>query len=277
MTDDRWSMTNQIIGHQPSAISPAAMLRDALVRLLGWRATVLQGDPCVVDRSHWLRRHLRAGPLRTLDAGCGSGAFTLYAARMGNEAVGISFDPGQVERARRRAAILGLKSTAFHAGDLRRLDEQAAALGLFDQVIVFETIEHILDDRKLVADLAALLVPGGTILLTAPYKHHHALWGEKVSSIEDGGHVRFGYTHEEIGALFEANGLEVVAEEFISGLVSQKLASLQFGLTRLHPQGAWAVTFPLRVFHPLDGLLTRLNGYPHLSVGVVGRKPGDGH
>src|SRR5262245_12835053 len=164
MADDRWPMTNQITHHPPSVTGRSAMLRDALVRLVGWRATVLQGDPCVLDRSHWLRRHLRAGPLRTLDAGCGSGAFTLYAARIGNQAVGSSFDPGQVDRARGRAGILGLRSAAFRAGDLRRLDEQAEVLGRFDQVIVFETIEHILDDRKLVADLAALLAPGGTIL-----------------------------------------------------------------------------------------------------------------
>jgi SAM-dependent methyltransferase len=248
------------------------MLSDALVRLLGWRATILQGDPCVVDRGCWLRRHLRPGPLRTLDAGCGSGAFTLYAARIGNEAVGVNLAPGQVDRAQRRARILRLGSVTFRVGDLRRLDEQAQALGLFDQVVVFETIEHILNDQKLVDDLAALLKPGGTILLTAPYKHHHALWGERVSAVEDGGHVRWGYTHGEVRALFEKSGLEVIAEEFISGLVSQKLASLQFGLTRVHPQGAWAVTFPLRVFHPLDRVLTRLTGYPHLSVGVVGRK-----
>ena len=142
-----------------------------------------------------------------------------------------------------------------------------------DQVIVFETIEHLMDDGKLVADLAGLLEPGGTILLTAPYKHHRALWGEKLSEVEDGGHVRWGYTHDDVRAIFEKSGLEVVAEEYISGLVSQKLASLQFGLTRIHSQGAWGVTLPLRVLHPLDGPLTRATGYPHLSVGVVGRKP----
>ncbi|MGH7934815.1 MAG: hypothetical protein ACREQN_16860, partial [Candidatus Binataceae bacterium] len=68
------------------------MNENALVRLLGWRATVLHGDPMTLDRWRWLKRHLRAGRLRTLDAGCGSGAFTMYAAKIGNEAVGITFD-----------------------------------------------------------------------------------------------------------------------------------------------------------------------------------------
>ncbi len=248
-------------------------MRNALVRLLGWRATVIQGDPSVTDRWRWLCRHLKPGPLRTLDAGCGTGAYTLYAAKVGNRAVGVSFDPSQIGRARERARILGIEGTEFHVGDLRKLDEFGPALGTFDQIIVFETIEHIMNDQKLVDDLAARLNPGGTILLTAPYKNHHALWGERLSETEDGGHVRWGYTHDDLRAIFERSGLEVVAAEYISGLVSQKLASLQFGLTRIHSQGAWGVTLPLRVFHPLDGPLTWATGYPHLSVGVVGRKP----
>jgi SAM-dependent methyltransferase len=248
-------------------------MRNALVRMLGWRATVLQGDPSVTDRWRWLQRHLRPGSLRTLDAGCGTGAYTLYAATVGNQAVGVAFDSAQVRRAEDRARILGIANTEFHVGDLRELDRFGPSLGTFDQVIVFETIEHIMNDQKLIDDLVARLKPGGTILLTAPYKHHKALWGEKLSEVEDGGHVRWGYTHEDVRAIFERSGLEIVAEEYISGVVTQKLASLQFGLTRIHSQGAWGLTLPLRVFHPLDGPLTRVTGYPHLSVGVVGRKP----
>jgi 2-polyprenyl-3-methyl-5-hydroxy-6-metoxy-1,4-benzoquinol methylase len=248
-------------------------MRNILVRLLGWRATILQGDTTVVDRWRWLRRQLRPGPLRTLDAGCGSGAFTLYAARIGNRCVGVSFDATQIDRARARARILGLDAaTEFRVADLRALYEYAASLGRFDQVILFETIEHIRNDQKLLDDLSALLEPGGMMLLTAPYKHHRALWGERVSKHEDGGHVRWGYTHEEIRERFARAGLVVVAEESISGLVSQKLASLQFGLGRLSPRTAWLLMFPLRVLHPLDGPLTRLTGYPPLSIGVVGRK-----
>lgn len=249
-------------------------MRHALVKVLGWRATILQGDPTVVDRWKWLKKHLQTGPVRTLDAGCGTGAYTLFAAKQGNETVGVSFDPGQLERAQARADILGVKGIEFHTGDLRKLDEMAPALGTFDQIILFETIEHILNDQKLVSDCANLLRPGGRLLLTAPYKNHKALWGEKLSEVEDGGHVRWGYTHDELRAILEKAGLKLVAEEYVSGLVSQKIASLQFGLGgKFSPHAAWGATFPLRVFHPLDAALTKLTGYAHLSVGVVGQKP----
>ena len=257
-----------------STAPSAPRLRDRLVNLLGWRATILHGDPTVVDRWHWLRRHLRPGPLRTLDAGCGSGAFTMYAAMQGNRAVGIADNATDIETAERRAAMLGISGLEFTIGDLRRLDEYGEGLGQFDQVLLFECIEHIRDDAKLVADLAARLSPGGTILLTTPYRHHKPLFGERVSEREDGGHVRYGYTHEDIAELFERSGLEVVETEYIGGVVAQKLASLQFALCRVDSHMAWAAVFPLRVARPLDRPLTRLMRYPELSVGVVGRKPG---
>jgi 2-polyprenyl-3-methyl-5-hydroxy-6-metoxy-1,4-benzoquinol methylase len=248
-------------------------MKNALVKLFGWRGTTLLGDPTVVDRARWLQRHLQPGPLRTLDAGCGAGAFTLYAGKIGNTALGLSFSQAQIDKALSRAKILGIESVAFREMDLRTLDEHAASLGRFDQVIVFETIEHILNDQKLVDDLADLLKPGGTILLTTPSMLHRRLWGERLSGVEDGGHVRWGYTHQGLRVMFERAGLEVVAEEFISGVVSQKLASLQYGLSRISWGMAWGLTLPLRVFHPLDGILTGLTNYPPLSVGVVGRKP----
>ena len=245
---------------------------NVLVRLLGWRATILHGDVTVVDRWRWLRRHLRPGPVRTLDAGCGAGAFTLYAAMQGNRATGVSFDQAQLARARSRATLLGIGGVDFTQGDLRELDRFGPGLGQFDQILLFECIEHIRDDAKLVSDLAARLEPGGTILLTTPYAHHRPLWGETVSAEEDGGHVRFGYTHEEIARLFDANGIDVIVQEFLCGVVSQALASLQFALCRIHPHLAWAAVFPLRMFHPLDGILTRWTGYPCLAIGIVGRK-----
>src|SRR5688572_13677990 len=126
---------------------------DALVWILRWWGTVLQGDITIFDRWLWVRRKLQRGPVRTLDAGTGSGAFAMYAARLGNETVGISFDARNNEAARRRASILGIAGVRFVQGDLRELDRITPALGSFDQVICQETIEHIGDDAKLLRDL----------------------------------------------------------------------------------------------------------------------------
>ena len=249
-------------------------MSDALVRLFGWPATVLHGDPSVFDRWLWLRRNLAPGPLDTLDAGCGTGAFTMYAARVGNRAVGLSFDRESIPVSRGRAAVLGLRDIEFVEGDLRRLDEVSELRGRqFDQIILTEVIEHIIDDRSVVAGLSRMLKPGGRMLITVPYKHYRPLFGDSISAVEDGGHVRWGYTHEELRDILAESGLEVAREDTISGYVSQRIMTLMRKGARIHYPATWAATFPLRLLRVVDRPVTRLLRYPYLSIGTVGVKP----
>lgn len=248
--------------------------RDALIYLLGWPALVLQQDPPTWDRWRWLRHQLRPGALRTLDAGSGSGAFSIYAAERGNVVLGLSFDEEANVRAARRASMLGVRRVGFRTADLRQLDVLAPELGCFDQIICLETIEHLLDDAGLVANLSALLRPGGRLYLSTPFAGHKALVGETLSQTEDGGHVRWGYTASQLATLFGAAGLQVVSESYLSGVINQWITNL---LRRLTPpvgaHVAWVLTAPLRLLSWLDRPLTRLLKYPYLAVGVVGVKP----
>jgi len=194
----------------------------------------------------------------------------MYAARIGNESVGISFDEADLRKARVRAKLLKLDTSSFLQADLQRLDELSPTLGMFDQVVCLETIEHIENDKKLLADLSGLLKPGGQLLLSAPFKHYRPLFGDRISHSGDGGHVRWGYTHAELKDLFDAAGLDVRVQEYVSGIVSQQITNLERILSRVGRKFAWATTFPLRVFQPLDSALSKLTRYPYLSVAVVG-------
>lgn len=247
-------------------------MSDVLIRTFGWRAAMFHGDAAVFDRWRWLRRHITPGPVRTLDAGCGSGAFSLFAATQGNRVLGLSFDAANQQKAERRARAAGVQNAEFRTGDLRRLDEFAGELGEFDQILCLETIEHIWNDAKLVADLAALLRPGGRLLLTTPYKEYRPLLGDHVSPTEDGGHVRYGYSHDELRALFTAAGLDVVAEEFISGWMTQRLINVFRRVSRVNTGLGWAVTLPLRALQVVDRPVTAALSYPHLSIAAVGVK-----
>lgn len=247
-------------------------MNNMLVRLIGWKATVLHGDPCVFDRWKWLKCHLLGGPLRTLDAGCGSGAFTMYASKIGNEVVGISSDTRTIQAARSRASILRIHNIEFIQADLRNLDKFTDRLGKFDQIICFETIEHIQNDKKLIADLSTLLKFGGRLLLTTPFKDYKPLLGDKLSEYENGGHVRWGYTYEDVKELFDECGLGVLDKKYISGFVSQQLTNLMRILSKANIMIAWVVTFPFRLFQIFDSLLTKLTDYPYLTIGVVGVK-----
>jgi SAM-dependent methyltransferase len=252
-------------------------MNDLLVRLFGWRALTFQGDPLVGDRSRWLQRHLRAGPLRTLDAGCGNGAFSFLAARRGNTVLGLTFADFEVQKDTRRAALLGLSDRVeFRQADLRKLDELAPGIGTFDQIIALEVIEHILDDRKLVRDLAGVLKPGGRLYLSTPYKHYRRLYREYLSETEDGGHVRWGYTPEELRAILTEAGLVVEREDFLCGVASQQVTNLMRVLDRVHPRLAWAAGLPFRPLVAVDPILTRVTRYPWMTVGVVAVKPAAG-
>ncbi|HLF28876.1 MAG TPA: methyltransferase domain-containing protein [Anaerolineae bacterium] len=247
-------------------------MKRTLIRLMGWPAIALPRDPTVFDRWLWLRSYLLQGPYRTLDAGCGAGEFTLYAAKVGNHAIGLSFDVHLNNIARARADLLRISNAEFITADLRALDRLTDELGTFDQIICFETIEHIMNDRKVITDLSQLLNSGGQLLLTAPFKNHRRLPGEKVSESEDGGHVRWGYTHEEIRSIFQSAGLRVQAETYISGYLSQQNLRLTYRLGNTRSAGA--ILFPLRFLQPLDHLMTRLLNYPYLSIAVIGIRNG---
>ena len=95
---------------------------------------MLHGDPQTYARWTWFREKIRPGSLRVLDAGCGSGAFTMAAALSGNDALGLSNDERNNQFAERRAQLLGLKNIRFRTLDLRRLDAYAAELGTFDEI-----------------------------------------------------------------------------------------------------------------------------------------------
>ncbi len=249
---------------------------DLVLRLLGWRALLFTGDPCVFDRWRWLRAHLGRGPLRTFDAGAGNGAFSIYAAECGNEVLGASFSESELSAARHRARALGLEQVQFRVIDLRELDAHSAELGSFDQIVCLETIEHVRDDEGLLRALASLLRPGGRLLLSTPFDGHRPLYTEdpSPSPVEDGSHVRYGYSPARLAQIARDAGLEVGGEEFISGVISQRLTNLMRRLSlRFGRPLAWLALAPLRWLVVLDAPVSALLRYPRLSVALVATKP----
>jgi SAM-dependent methyltransferase len=252
------------------------MDKSLLVKLFGFPATLLHGDPTVLDRWLWLRSHLP--PTRNgesvLETGCGSGAFSIGAALRGYSVTGLSWDERNQRIAAERAALCGAATAGFEIVDARRLDEEPQYLGAFDIVIACEVIEHVLDDLKLMRNMSACLKPGGRLLLTAPNVEYLPIAPGHMgpfSGIEDGGHVRKGYSKAMLLELCAQAGFEGAELSFCSGVLSQKLAGLQGSISALHPLLGWAATLPMRALPLLaDALVTR---WPEYSICLDAYKP----
>ncbi len=248
------------------------MNKNIFSKLFYLYPTFLFGDPGVFDRWIWLRKNITLGFIKTLDAGCGSGAFSLYAAYVGNSVVGISFNAKKNLIATQRADKIFLKNIQFINYDLRKLEDLKDMFGSVDQIICFEMIEHILDDKKLIQNFYSLLKTGGKLLLTTPYKYYVRLPGDKISQSEDGGHVRWGYTHEELSDLLTQCRFTIEKKEFVTGFISQLLIRVMRYIASYNYFIAWAIIFFLRPLTLFDPFITRLIGFPYLSIAVVALK-----
>jgi magnesium-protoporphyrin O-methyltransferase len=100
------------------------------------RATVRAGrDEMRNTLLSWLPDDLRGR--RVLDAGCGTGAFAVEAARRGADVVAIDLSPTLVELARGRSLEQGVGTIDFRSGDM--LDVR---LGRFDHVVAMDSLIH---------------------------------------------------------------------------------------------------------------------------------------
>ena len=106
-------------------------------KVSGIRATVRAGrDRMRATLLEYLPNDLHG--LRLLDAGCGTGALAVEAARRGAHVVAIDLSPTLVELARQRLpSDLGDGRIEFHSGDM--LD---AELGHFDHMVGMDSLIH---------------------------------------------------------------------------------------------------------------------------------------
>lgn len=88
----------------------------------------------------WLPQDLQG--VRVLDAGCGTGALALDAARRGAHVVAIDLSPALVKVARERVAELQGDAPLAGSIDWRSGDMLDPALGEFDHVVAMDSLIH---------------------------------------------------------------------------------------------------------------------------------------
>ena len=131
-----------------------------------------------------IRRQLRVRQgLRTLDLGCGPGAFAdLFA---GDDYVGVDLNARYIDHARKT------RQGAFIVGDARHVELPD---GRFDQILIFGLLHHLSDEdvRAVLAECRRLLVRGGRVLVIEdiPAISRLNLIGHLIHRVENGEHIR---------------------------------------------------------------------------------------
>jgi len=187
--------------------------RDYTQAAIGRRLGALLGPP---DEADWVRPPrflLRLDLVRrllprlprhqpVLEVGFGGGAMLEELAAGGfGPVVGIDFSATASRLAARRLARFPAETRPrILRATLDALDPAKAQFG---SILAFEVLEHVEDDRGLLAQAYRLLAPGGRMLVSVPaHQHRFSAWDAMV------GHVR-RYEREELWSRFTEAGFEV--------------------------------------------------------------------
>lgn len=177
-------------------------------------------------------------------------------------------------------------SVLRHAASYEGLDVEARAEGVtyvsdavtmtgvprdaFDTVLCLEVLEHVPDPRGVLASIASVLRPGGTLILTVPH----------LSRLHEEPHDYYRYTGYGLRALADAAGLEVVSIaahagvlSFLSHQLSTVVCGLTWGIPGLRQLAYQANRFLIvRPSLFLDRAL-RLGRFFPLGYSLVARRP----
>lgn len=176
-------------------------------------------------RYRFLARFFRSGLIDTLDAGCGNGALSYAAYKLGNRVLGVTHNQTEVDKARALFSFVGTdcKRLRFELCDLYDLSKLG---NKFDQIICSETLEHITRDKDVIEVFYKMLKDGGVLHLCCPYALHPDHCLGRVNEPENSGHVRDGYTLESYRALLDPVGFKIVRSSGLGAPFLQRLDSV---------------------------------------------------
>ncbi len=151
---------------------------------------------------------------RWVDVACGPGVISRAMAGKVGSVSGVDLTPAMVDEAEKRAREEGVRNVSFAVGDAASLDFPDAT---FDGAITRLSLHHIPAPRRIVAEMARVVRPGGVVVvsdLASDRDHDAAAWREEVERLRDPSHWAC-LTPERLRKTGAAAGLVVEDEEIV--------------------------------------------------------------
>lgn len=134
---------------------------------------------------------------RVIDVGCGYGDLLIYLRSRGCAVLGVEYDAAAAAKGRE----YGLD---IHVGEISGLNLSTASV---DAAVLQHSLEHVPDPEALVAELARIVRPGGTLHIAVPNGNAAGLFGEREAwgSLSNPEHFWY-FDVKTLGALVTRNG-----------------------------------------------------------------------
>ena len=189
------------------------------------------------DLAEWTNRKAYAGAAaraaelvpagaRVLDCAAGTGAFSLAAARRAGSVLCTDQSKAMLDRARKKAAKLGLDNISFAARDITALSDPDET---FDAVIAANVLHLLPRPEVAIRELWRVTAPGGRLILpTFLQGKVGAAYGTLIKIYQGVGfHFEYAFTPETYREFLERLELGPVTVEVIDGKVPEGIGILE--------------------------------------------------
>jgi len=143
--------------------------------------------------------------LEVLEIGAGTGRFTLLVAPRVRRVTAVDLSANMLQQLTEKMEKQKLKNIDRVHGDFMQIDFSKR----FDLIVGFSAIEYIKDKDALFGKIAALLKPGGQLVLTTPH-HTFIRWWGRLGNYFRQRIFMAAYSKKKMAGLLEKNQLRIV-------------------------------------------------------------------
>lgn len=183
--------------------------------------------------------------LSVIDVGCGTGILSLEIAKRFPQVhvTGMDNCAELIEKGTAIVRKAGIQNCAFQVADTLTLN----AKDTFDLAICIDILEHIEDDTKAISMIRQCLKPGGYALFHVPGLYRRWMFFGRKQNFDVKGHVRPGYTLEDIAAKITREGFAIKEAHYTYGWLETVTNNMSYLITGADHRNKhfYALAFPL--------------------------------